>query len=145
MSRAFIDNGQIKIIDNEGVSFEEAIAERLAKARKFRALSFAGLFATGLLLIATLSPIFYDVITTAQNWLFGIACVIVGISTIHFFDVWDTHQTDYSRVVSIFNNAKLELQGDILQLRKDLAQHESQIDGIRNQEKFNFKNRDMYA
>lgn len=139
MPNAFIDDGQIKILNEEGAEYSLLVEGHLYTATKHKRL-FA-LF-TVLFVLFTAFTVYLSVFTDT-SFIKAFIPGVMAFASLVFLDNYRVSSYNqgnfYHQQLAKFNLAKTQLQPQIMKLQKELAQHEADMSRIRNQDKFNFK------
>ena len=136
---AFIDNGQIKIADDNGVEYipllEAQNARMVKKDKMFKFYAIPALVS----LACAVSPLFIEYFKQPHTIFFGVVTFILALGTLfnrmNRSDLYDTIANNTAE----FNRAKKILQPEIMEMEKELARHASSLQDINLQAKFNFK------
>ena len=143
-TKAFIDNGQIKITDENGLEYiacQKRDSYNTNFWNVFGLLSSSGLIVS---LFFLLIPIFGYETTLGRGFFFfisSVACLIAMISCLEKKEDWKKIS---QKNIAEYNLAKHHLQPKIMELQKVLAQHKCEIINIEREAKFNFKKKDNY-
>lgn len=137
--KAFIDDGQIKIVQFDGMEYVPAIAKQKKKLSFIQNGAKASIAALVIFILTAFSPLFFNLISGWQIAFF-VLCSIVSAFLIAIF-VGDTASNEnlYDNLVQEYNLAKQELQPEIMRLQKQLIQHNSELQQLDVQAKFSFK------
>lgn len=143
MTHAFIDENKIKIVNDQGVEFEQLITATL-QAHHYNKKLFQ-VFTVFFVILAALT-VFLGVFTET-SWVKILIPGVLAFLSLIFVDNYRVDSinkgTLYHHHVGKFNLAKTQLQPEIMRLQKELAQHEGDMQRIRSQSKFDFKKHDL--
>ena len=137
--KVFIDQGQIKIIQFNGLEYALAIEKQKKKVDFTKKTVKVATLALVFFVLLSLSPLFSNIISGLQI-MFFIFCSVVSafIISVFAYDI-DSVEKDYNHLVQEYNLAKEELQPEIMSLQKQLIKHNSEIQQLETQAKFSFK------
>ena len=138
-STAFIDNGQIKIVDSTGNEFSEVIDGSTKYIFQLNFMFVIFIFTAFTFWSLAFSNVVVNWMDSSQIFwsvIFGIIMSFAsGVSftaKMYMFNTRETQQAD-------FNLSKRALQAEVLQLQQILAEHNSKLERITLKNKFNFK------
>ena len=137
--KAFIDDGQIKIVQSDGLEYLIAISKQEKKLKFIKTGLKISIAALTIFILTAFSPLFVSFISGWQIGFF-VLCAIVSAFLVGCF-ASDIAQNEnyYDNLTNAYNLAKEELQPQVMQLQKELLKHNTELQQIEAQAKFNFK------
>ena len=135
----FIENGEIKIADENGVEYAPLLeAQKASLLKKDKMFKFYATLAF-VAFNCAVSPLFIEHFNNLHSIFFAVVTFILAscafCNRLNHSDLsgWNSCH------VAEFNRAKKILQSEIMEMEKELARHASSLKEIGLQTKFNFK------
>lgn len=136
---AFIDNATIKIADQDGTEYIPYLAKQKKKISILTGLMFILVLMFFTFVLAASSHVFFSWFSDPQLKFFTSCAGFSFIASIVTFAIRSKEASSFLANSSEFNRAKLKLQSKIMELEKQIAKHNTEMQQIETQAKFNFK------
>lgn len=135
---AYIDNGKISIIDEDGMNYQVEISKMSEKVKFLNKLFKGIIFVGGTIFLSGIANYFYEYLSGQQFTIFMIASGMSAIGCLFTFLESDEVKTKMDIWIAEFNLAKNKLQNELLMLEKELVKHEKEIEEIRQSQSLDF-------
>ena len=138
MSDAYIDNGEIVLISDKGVDFKKEI-EKIHKAKDNTKVGlYSFVFLSVVFLLNAVSQVFLNTYSSGQTFFFVVASAIMGLIVASISEELVKKNKAIEEINKEYNKSKCTLQKKVLELEKDLAKHEKEIEEIKCSQDLDF-------
>lgn len=131
IAKAYIEGNRIKIVDLGGREYEKEINDKFKKAKSIGHRGFILISVVCVCAVLAFSNLFVSFLNFIQIAFFVISGIISGIVSADMFYEKEFLESRANEYINEYNLTKHELQNEILDLEKVLAQHTKDINALR--------------